>query len=133
MAGTLRHLLRRLAAATDPSRQDEAASALGALAASVAMVAEAAASLAVGLDAGTWRPGAPPATLTGIRLLCEELLAGTRRYRSDFAPGADDAIDVLSADLALLLNVARGPRTVKQGRIGMALLRQAPQREARGA
>lgn len=133
MAGTLRHLLRRLATATDPVRQDEAAPALGALAASVALVAEAAASLAAGLDARAWRAGAPPATLTGIRLLCEDLLAGMRRYRSDFARGADDAIDVLFADLALLLNVARGPRMVKQGRIGMALLRQAPQLEARGA
>jgi acyl-CoA dehydrogenase len=127
MAGTLRHLLRRLAAATD--RPEEAAPALGALAAQAAVVAETAADLAVGLDAGSWRPGAPPPTLTGIRLLCEDILAGMRRYRSDFAPGADDAIDVLFGDVALLLTVAKGPRMVKQGRIGMALLR----REAHGA
>ena len=133
IAGTLRHLLRRLAAATRSDRQDEAATALGALAASTALVADAAAFLADGLDAGAWRPGAPPPTLTGIRLLCEELLVGMRRYRSDFAADADDAIDILFGDVALLLNVARGPRMVKQGRIGMALLRQAPEREERGA
>ncbi len=133
MVGTIRHLLRRLAAETDPARHEPAAGALGALAASAALAAEAATSLAAGLDAGTWRPGAPPDTLTGIRLLCEELLAGMRRYRSEFTLGADDAIDILFGDLALLLNVARGPRMVKQGRIGMALLRQAPKREASGA
>jgi acyl-CoA dehydrogenase len=125
MSGTLRHLLRRLAAATD--RPDDAAPALGALAALTALVAESATALAAGLDAGSWRPGAPPATLTGIRLLCEDILAGMRRYRSDFAPVADDAIDVLFGDVALLLNVARGPRMVKQGRIGTALLRREAQ------
>jgi acyl-CoA dehydrogenase len=133
MAGALRHLLWRLAAATARDRQDEAALALGALVASVALASEAAASLAAALDAGSWRGGAPPATLTGVRLLCEDLLAGMDRYRSDFAPGADDAIDVLFGDIALLLSVAKGPRMVKQGRIGMALLRQAPTREDMGA
>jgi acyl-CoA dehydrogenase len=133
MAGTLRHLARRLATATPPDREEEAATALGALAASIALAAESAASLAAGLDAGTWRPGAPPPTLTGIRLLCEEILAGMHRYRSDFAPGQDDAIDVLFGDVALLLSVAKGPRMVKQGRIGMALLRQASAREERSA
>jgi acyl-CoA dehydrogenase len=133
MCGTLRHLLRRLAVATDAPRHDDAATALGALAASVALASDAATSLAVGLDAGSWRGGAPPATLTGIRLLCEDLLAGMRRYRSDFAPGQDDAIDVLFGDIALLQGVAKGPRMVKQGRIGMALLRQAPTREEEGA
>jgi acyl-CoA dehydrogenase len=133
MTGTLRHLLRRLAAATASDRQDDAAAALGALAASVALASDAATSLVVGLDAGSWRGGAPPATLTGFRLLCEDLLAGMRRYRSDFAPGQDDAIDILFGDIALLLGVATGPRMVKQGRIGMALLRQAPTREEEGA
>lgn len=133
MAGTLRHLLRLLAAATETDRPDEAATALGALAAVTALAADAATALAAGLDAGAWRPGAPPDTLTGIRLLAEELLAGMRRYRSDFAPVADDAIDVLFGDVALLLSVARGPRMVKQGRIGMALLQQAPERDERGA
>ncbi len=133
MVGTLRHLLRRLAAATSQDKCDAAASALGALAASAALAAEAAASLAAGLDAGAWRGGAPPATLTGVRLLCEDILAGMRRCRLDFAPGPDDAIDVLFGDVALLLSVARGPRMVKQGRIGMALLQQAPERDERGA
>jgi len=55
-----------------------------------------------------------------------------QRYRSVFASGPDDAIDVLFGDLALLLSVAKGPRLVKQGRIGMALLRQAPAREKLG-
>jgi len=55
-----------------------------------------------------------------------------QRYRSVFASGPDDAIDVLFGDLALLLSVAKGPRLVKQGRIGMALLRQAPAREELG-
>jgi acyl-CoA dehydrogenase len=133
MTGTMRHLLHRLAAATDKNRDDAAAAALGALAASVALASDAATSLAIGLDAGSWRGGAAPATLTGIRLLCEDLLTGMRRYRSDFAPGQDDAIDVLFGDIALLLGVAKGPRMVKQGRIGMALLRQAPTREEEGA
>jgi len=133
MAGTLRHLLRRLASATDAGRHEDAAPALGALAASVALASEAAIALAAGLDAGAWRPGTPPTTLTGIRLLCEDILAGMRRYRSDFAPGADDAIDILFGDVALLLGVAKGPRMVKQGRIGMALMRQAPTRENEGA
>ena len=132
MVGTLRHILRRLAALTPPERAAEAAAPLGALAASAALGAETAASLASGLDAGTWRPGAPPAMLTGLRLLCADILAGIRTYRSDFAPGPDDAIDVLLGDVALLLSVAKGPRMVKQSRIGMALLRQAPVAEHEG-
>jgi hypothetical protein len=132
MTGTLRHLIRRLAAATGPDRRDEAAVALGALAASTALMAEGAAAVVAGLDAGSWRPGAaPPAVLTGIRLACAELLAGMRRYRSDFAPAPDDAIEVLLGDVALLLSVAKGPRMVKQGRIGMALLRAEPALEER--
>jgi hypothetical protein len=69
-----------------------------------------------------------------IRLLCEDLLAGMQRYRSDFAPGPDDAIDILLGDVALLLSVAKGPRMIRQSRIGMTLLRQqAPAAEDWGA
>jgi acyl-CoA dehydrogenase len=134
MAGTFRNLLRRLAAITDAGRHTEAAVALGGLAASVALVADIAAALAQKLDADGWRAGAPPSALTGIRLLCEDLLAGMQRYRSDFAPGPDDAIDILLGDVALLLSVAKGPRMIRQSRIGMTLLRQqAPAAEDWGA
>ena len=132
MAGALRHLLRLLATATPADRADDAAPRLGGLAASIAVAADAATALAAWLDAQAWRPGAPPATLTGVRLLCADLLAGMQAYRMDFAPGADDAIDALMRDVALLLNIAKGPRMVKQGRIGMALLRRPPVAEQQG-
>ncbi|MBS0559092.1 MAG: acyl-CoA dehydrogenase family protein [Proteobacteria bacterium] len=132
MAGTLRHLLGLLAASTPADRADDAAPRLGGIAASVAVAADAAAALAAGLDAQTWRPGAPPAVLTGVRLLCTDILAGMQAYRLDFAPGADDAIDILMRDVALLLNIAKGPRMMKQSRIGMALLRRAPVAEQQG-
>ena len=76
------------------------------------------------LDAGTWRPGAPPASLTGIRLLCADILERMGAYRSDFSLAPDDAIDALVGDVSTLLAIARGPRMMKQSRLGMALIRQ---------
>jgi acyl-CoA dehydrogenase len=78
LVGTLRHLLRRLADATPPARTSDAATPLGALGGSVALAGQAAAGLAVGLDAPTWRPGTPPPELTGLRLLCANILSGIR-------------------------------------------------------
>jgi acyl-CoA dehydrogenase len=133
MVGTFRHLLHRLAAATPTSRHQDAAAPMGALAAIAAIAAETAATVAASLDTGVWRPGAPPPALAGLRLLCEDLLAGMRGYRADFASAHDDAIEVLFADTTLLLDVAKRARAVKQNRIGMALLRQAQAVEQRGA
>lgn len=124
MAAAMGRLARLLARATAPESAESAAPALGGLIASVAVAQQAAASLVAELDDGAWRPGAPPATLTGIRLLCADLLERMGTYRSAFAPGPDDAIDALVGDVSTLLAIARGPRTVKQSRLGNALMRQ---------
>ncbi len=124
MAAALTNLVRNLARATDPDRTEAASVPLGGLAATAAIARDAARSLAEGLDAGAWRPGAPPATLTGLRLLAAELLARMQLYRADFAPSPDDAIDAVMGDVSIVLGIARGPKIIKQGRLGLALLRE---------
>ena len=124
MAAALTGLVRNLARGTDPARTDEASVPLGGLAATAEIARDVARSLAAGLDAGTWRPGAPPATLTGLRLLAAELLARMQLYRTDFAPSPDDAIDAVIGDISVVLGIARGPKIIKQGRLGLALLKE---------
>ncbi len=124
MAAALAGLVRRLARATGAKQAEMATPLLGGLTASVAVARQAAAALVADLDAGGWRPGAPPASLTGIRLLCADILVRIKTYRSAFSPAPDDAIDAVIGDVTTLLAIARGPRMVKQSRLGMALLRQ---------
>lgn len=124
MAAALGRLVRLLARATSKADEESALPLLGGLVASVAVARQAAAALVAGLDAGAWRPGAPPATLTGIRLLSADLLERIKLYRSDFSSAPDDAIDAVVGDVSTLLAIARGPRTMKQSRLGMALIRQ---------
>jgi acyl-CoA dehydrogenase len=124
MVAALGRLVRLLARTTNKADEEKALPLLGGLAASVAVARQAAAALVAGLDAGDWQPGAPPATLTGIRLLSADLLERIKHYRSDFSLAPDDAIDSVVGDVSTLLAIARGPRTVKQSRLGMALIRQ---------
>ena len=124
MAAGLGRLVRLLARATGPKITEKATPLLGGLVASVAVARQAAAALVADLDAGAWSPGAPPASLTGIRLLCADILERIKSYRADFSPAPDDAIDAVVGDVSTLLAIARGPRMVKQSRLSMALLRQ---------
>ena len=124
MAAALGRLVRLLARNTPANMAERAAPWLGGIAASVAVARQAAAALVSDLDAGAWRPGAPPASLTGIRLLSSDILERIKAYRLDFSPAPDDAIDAVVGDVSTLLAIARGPRTVKQSRLGMALMRQ---------
>ena len=124
MVAALGRLLRLLARATGPDSTEKASALLGGMAASVAVAKHAASALVADLDAGAWRPGAPPASLTGIRLLCADILERIKAYRSDFSPAPDDAIDAVVGDVSTLLAIARGPRMVKQSRLGIALMRQ---------
>ncbi len=124
MVAALSRLLRLLARANGPESAEKAAPALGGMAASVAVARHSAAALVTDLDEGAWRPGAPPASLTGIRLLCADILERIKAYRSDFARAPDDAIDAVVGDVSTLLAIARGPRMVKQSRLGIALMRQ---------
>ena len=124
MAAALTGLVRNLARGTDPDRRDAASVPLGGLVASAAIAREIAKALATGLDAGDWRPGAPPATLTGLRLMAADLLARMQIYRADFAPSPDDAIDTVIGDISIVLSIARGPKTIKQSRLGLALLQE---------
>jgi hypothetical protein len=53
-------------------------------------------------------------------------------YRADFAPIPSDAIDVhlqdaitaVMGDVSVVLSIAKGPKLIKQGRLGLALLKQ---------
>ncbi|MDR3531913.1 MAG: acyl-CoA dehydrogenase [Rhodopila sp.] len=124
MVAALSRLLRLLARATGAESAEKAAALLGGMTASAAVARHAAAALVAELDEGAWRPGSPPASLTGIRLLCADILERIKAYRSDFSPAPDDAIDAVVGDASTLLAIARGPRMVKQSRLGITLLRQ---------
>lgn len=116
--GALRGLLRRLATGAPAA----AAESLGGLAALVALVGHGAKAAAAALDAGTHGDGAIPATLIGVRSLTGQLLDRIRAHRDDFGPKDDTAIDIVLHDLQMSLGVAKGPRLIKQQRVGAALI-----------
>ncbi len=116
IAGALRHLLLRLAAGAGV----DAASSLGGVAALVAVLEGGAERLAEELD------GAPnPAKLVGLLLLAAELLARVRAHHERFGPAGEVGLECALADLEASLSVARGPRQVRQTRLGVELMRRA--------
>lgn len=120
LLGEFRFLLRRLATADG---SEEAALSLGGLAALTAVFAEAAAAVVAELDAGEL--SARASALIGLHVLARDMLERTRSHRDAFGPAGDDAIDRAFADLGVSLSVARGPRTVRQKRLGGTLFAAA--------
>jgi acyl-CoA dehydrogenase len=114
--GALRHLLGRLAHGAPA----EAAESLGELAALIALVGHGARTAAAALDAGTLGEGDAPATVIGVRALTADLIARIRIHRDRHGP-ADPTIDVILRDIDTSLSVAKGPRLIKQQRLGQSL------------
>jgi acyl-CoA dehydrogenase len=114
--GALRYLLGRLATGTPAT----AVESLGELAALIALVGHGARAAAAALDAGTLGEGDAPATVIGVRTLAADLLGRIHAHRDRHCP-ADPMIDVILRDLKVSLNVASGPRLIKQQRLGQSL------------
>ncbi len=114
LLGALRFLRRALTGSV--SSGEEAALSLGGLTALNAVFADAAEALVSGLDAG--RLADKAATLVGLRVLAAELMQRVRVHTEKFGPRNDPAIDEVLRDLDVSLSVARGPRQVRQARLG---------------
>ncbi|MSP04849.1 MAG: acyl-CoA dehydrogenase [Acetobacteraceae bacterium] len=112
LLGIFHFLLARLA--NGATAADES---LGGLAALVAVFGHAAYAPVHALDAGS----DDAATLAGLRLLAVELLARFHAHRQAFLGPADAALERALADLEVMLSVARGPRAIRQARLGAAL------------
>ena len=112
--GALRFLLRRLATGAPA----EAAASLGELAALIALVGHGTRAAVAALDA----QGEAPDTIIGVRALTADLLARIRKHQAAFGPSTDAAIDIVLRDLETSLSVAKGPRLIKQERLGQSLM-----------
>ena len=111
--GALRFLLARLRL-NNPS--EEAALSLGGLVALVAVYEAGAEAVVAPLDRGKIETGS--ATLVGLRLLAAEIADRVRAHVAAHGPADDPAVETLLADLAATANVARGPRQMRQARLG---------------
>jgi acyl-CoA dehydrogenase len=118
--GALTALLRQLAAAIPSEKAEEAAPAVGELAALTALLGQAARAVAAALDGE--EAAETPALLVGVRALAALLLDKIAACRAACDTAARDGADPLIADLTGSLGVARIPRQVKQSRLGLALM-----------
>ena len=114
LAGALRFVLRRLAAA--PQLPGDATTKLGELSGLVAVLDQAARALAGALDAGR-KPDA--ALLSGTRSLAQHVLA---RVRESPVAGGDADLAAALGDLDAMLAIAQGPRAIKQRKLGEDLI-----------
>jgi len=112
LLGAFRFVTSRLAAG------DDAALSLGGLVGLTAVFAEAATAVLGALDAEELDKQAPASI--GLRVLAGEMLQRARAHREAFGPADEPALDRAFADLDTALSVARGPREVRQARLGSA-------------
>lgn len=115
MAGAFRLLLRGLAQHAPESAHAD----LGAIAGLIAVLDHGAHAVVAALDAGRLR--AEAAASVGLRVLAGDILARLRRHIALFPPPPDATRDQLLADLDVIQNIARGPRAIRQARLGAAL------------
>jgi len=113
-AGAARFALRRLAAGL-PEEADEA---LGAIAGLAAVLEHGARAVVAALDAG--RLHAEAAAGVGLRVLAADILA---RLGAMAAGDVPEDVARLLADMDAILGIARGPRAVRQVRLGASLRR----------
>lgn len=114
LLGGFRFLLARLAGHESTGNR---AAAFGAIAALVAVFAEAAEAVVAALDAGALAGKA--ATLSGLHVLAAEITARIRALRPD--NNTETPADQLMRDIDLLLSVAKGPRQTRLVRLGRQL------------
>jgi acyl-CoA dehydrogenase len=110
LLGAFRFVVSRLAA------REDAALSLGGLVGLTAVFVEAASAVVAALDANRLASQSP--TSIGLRVLAGEMLQRARAHRDAFGPADDAALDRAFADLDMALSVARGPRQVRQARLG---------------
>jgi len=126
LTGTLRFMLHLLAEASDAAASSEVIATLGELAGLIALIGRGSDALVAALGAGDLLHGDNPATLVGIRGLTAHVLARAKAYRASVNPAIPDKLDTLLRDLDKSLAIAKGPRLVKQNRLGMAHLEKRP-------
>jgi acyl-CoA dehydrogenase len=119
-AGAIRHALARLAPALPQGADPD----LGALAGLAAVLDHAARAVVAALDAG--RLAQEAAAGVGLRVLAADLSARLGALIAAHAPPDDPARTRLLADLDAILGIARGPRAIRQARLGAALRAGAP-------
>jgi acyl-CoA dehydrogenase len=109
--GSLRFAAERL------SREDEEAQfSRGGVVALCAVFERATEAVVAALDAGALERES--ATLVGLRVLAAEILARLRAHQERLGPDGDSALAQVLDDVTAALSVARGPRRVRQGRLG---------------
>lgn len=113
-AGAARFALRRLAAGL-PGEADEA---LGAIAGLVGVLEHGARAVVAALDAG--RLHAEAAAGVGLRVLAADIRARLGALATGDVP---EGVDRLLADMDAILGIARGPRAIRQARLGASLRR----------
>jgi acyl-CoA dehydrogenase len=116
LLGAFRFLLSRFAAC---ATGEAATLSLGGLAALSAVFAEAASTAVLALDSGELARVA--GTLVGLRVLAADMLQRARTHHDAHGAG-EPGIDRAFSDLETSLSVARGPRTVRQARLGTELI-----------
>jgi acyl-CoA dehydrogenase len=121
LVGNLRFIARNLAQATDDATSTDAAAALGELVALTGVLAESSRAVVAALEANRLNQGDAPAVIVGIRALTAHILGRVQAFRAAHGTRATDNLDTLLRDLDKSLSIAKGPRLVKQTRLGSAL------------
>ena len=112
MAGAFRCLARALA----PHAAVAAHADLGAIAGLTALLDHGAGAVVGALDAGRMRDEA--AASVGLRVLAADIRARIGALIGTIDPPVDPARDRMLGDLDAILGIARGPRAVRQARLG---------------
>lgn len=120
LVGAFRFALARLGADAVP----DALASLGAIAALTDVLAHGAAAAVAALDAGKLAQEA--GTVIGLRLLAAEIALRIHSYRQSYPAATSESLDRLLADIDIILNVAKGPRLIRQTRLGAALRPSLP-------
>ncbi len=120
MIGIVDHLLRRIASRLDGEQTPETLAVLGELAALQALIAPVLPAVTDALDGGRANKDAA-SQLVGLRLTVQRMLAliETLNLPEEAAPAA------IVNDLRGSLNIARGPRALRQARLGSDLIARA--------
>jgi hypothetical protein len=117
LLGAFRFLLAQFGERGDVG--DDAMLSLGGMAALTGVFAAAAEAVVAALDAE--RLADTAAALVGLRVLAVEMLQRARAHRKAFGPASGNAVERALGDIETSLSVARGPRLVRQARLGAQL------------
>jgi hypothetical protein len=118
MIGIVNHLLRRIARGLDSEQPPETLAILGELAALQALIVPVLAAVVDPLDDGRVNKDAA-AQLVGLRVTVQRMMALIETLPADVSLAA------ILNDLRGSLNIARGPRAIRQARLGSDLIARA--------